>query len=152
DDDPRGIIHRFYSTVFSTNSPYEQMLKLMSRNAVRSPDTQKEGRGFLRSMYKLREQTEKNGVPFETVGDIVLSNVRYSMEGNDPQGYRVTVETPGAAPQQAFVVREDGAYKLLEFSFGSNLPENLGWQALDLLNKNDLPGARKWLDWAREQI
>jgi tetratricopeptide (TPR) repeat protein len=152
EDDPRGAIHRFYSTVFSTSSDYDQMLKLMSRNTLRSSDMKKEGRDFLQSMYKIRVQTEKNGVPFETVGDIVLSNVRYSMEGNDAQGYRVTVETPGAEPQQAFVVREDGAYKLLDFSFGSKLPENLGWQALDLLNKNDLPGARKWLDWAREKI
>ena len=32
------------------------------------------------------------------------------------------------------------------------IPENLGWQALELLKKNDLPGARRWLDWAREKI
>lgn len=152
EDGPRGAIHRFYSAVFSTTSDYDQVLKLMSRNAVRSSDAKKEGREFLQSMYTLRLQTEKNGVPFETVGDIVLSNVRYSVEGNDEQGYRVTVETPGAAPQEAYVVREEGSYKLLEFSFGSKLPENLGWQALDLLKKNDLPGARKWLDWARERI
>ena len=104
-------------------------------------------------LFQLKDKLEKNGVPFETIGDIVLNNARYSVEGNDAQGYRITVETPGAAPQHAFVVKEDGSYKLLEYTMASETSlENLGWQALELLNKNDLPGARQWLDWAREKI
>jgi hypothetical protein len=104
-------------------------------------------------MFELKDKLEKNGLPWETVGDIVLNNTRYSVEGNDAQGYRVTTETPGAAPQQAFVVKEGGSYKILAYAIGvASSPESLGWQALELLNKNDLPGARQWLDWAREKI
>ncbi len=153
DTDPRSVIQRFFAQTFSLHVDYEQLRKLASRNSLRSLDSKKEAQDFSRSMYQLRVQTEKNGLPFETVGDIVLNNTRYSVEGNDSQGYRVTSETPGAAAHDAFVVKEDGSYKILEYTVGSDkLPENLGWQALELLNKHDLPGARKWLDWAREQI
>jgi predicted Zn-dependent protease len=67
-------------------------------------------------------------------------------------GYKVTVQPVGAPEQVAFVVREDGSYRVLEFAQGQKPPEDLGWQALDLLKSNDLVGARKWLDWAREEI
>ncbi len=151
DADPRGVMQHFFAVIFSSRPDFSQTRRLMSQNSLRS-ESKNEEQEFQQSMFPVRRQTEKNGVPYETVGDIILNNTRYSAEGNDAQGYRVTVETPGAAAQEAFVVRENGAYKLLDFNFGRKLPENLGWQALELLKKNDLPGARKWLDWAREQI
>jgi Flp pilus assembly protein TadD/transglutaminase-like putative cysteine protease len=150
---PPSALQRFFAATFSSQEDYQQMRKLMSKNALRSRDGKNDAQEFHRAMFQLRVQIEKNGVPFETVGDIVLNNARYSLEGNDAQGYRVTSETPGAAGQQAFVVKENGTYKVLEFGLGADKPpENLGWQALELLKKNDLPGARQWLDWAREKI
>ena len=99
------------------------MIKLLSRNAIRSSDAKKDAQEFHQMMFQLKEKLEKNGVPLETVGDIVLNNARYSVEGNDAQGYRITAETPGAAPQHAFVVKEDGSYKLLEYSIAA--PESV---------------------------
>lgn len=153
DKDPRSPMQHFFEGTFSLHQPYDQMTKLLSRNAVRSSDPKKDNQEFHQMMFQLKEKLEKNGVPFETVGDIVLNNARYSVEGNDAQGYRITIETPGAAPQHAFVVKEDASYKLLAYSIsGQSSSEDLGWQALELLNKNDLPGARQWLDWAREIV
>jgi hypothetical protein len=153
DADPRSAVQHFFAETFSTQLSYEHVVKLLSRNMIRSSDAKKDAQEFHQSMFQLKVQLEKNGVPLETAGDIVLNNARYSLEGNDAQGYRITTETPGAAPQQAFVVKEDGSYKILAYSFGAeSSPESLGWQALELLNKNDLPGARQWLDWAREKV
>jgi transglutaminase-like putative cysteine protease/Flp pilus assembly protein TadD len=153
DSDPRSALQHFFEETFSLHQSYDQMTKLLSRNATRSSDTKKDAEEFHQMMFQLKEKLEKNGVPFETVGDIVLNNARYSVEGNDAQGFRITIETPGAAPQHAFVVKEDASYKLLAYSIaGQSSSEDLGWQALELLNKNDLPGARQWLDWAREVI
>jgi Flp pilus assembly protein TadD/transglutaminase-like putative cysteine protease len=149
--DPRSAMQHFFAFMFSSRPDLKQMHGLMSQNALRS-ESKNEEQEFQRTMFGVRRQTEKNGIPYETVGDIVLSNARYSAEGNDAQGYRVTVETPGATAKEAFVVRENGVYKLLDFNFGGKPPENLGWQALELLKNNDIVGARKWLDWAREQI
>ena len=153
DSDPRSALQHFFEDTFSLHQSYDQMTKLLSRNATRSSDTKKDAEDFHQMMFQLKEKLAKNGVPFETVGDIVLNNARYSVEGNDAQGFRITIETPGAAPQHAFVVKEDASYKLLAYSIaGQSSSEDLGWQALELLNKNDLPGARQWLDWAREVI
>ena len=153
DADPRSAIQHFFAETFSARPSYENMMKLFSRNAIRSADAKKDAQEFRQSMFQLKVQLEKDGVPLETVGDIVLNNARYSVEGNDAQGYRITAETPGAAAQQAFVIKEDGSFKILEYSLAADKsPENLGWQALELLKKNELPGARQWLDWAREKI
>jgi Flp pilus assembly protein TadD/transglutaminase-like putative cysteine protease len=153
DNDPRSAVQRFFAAIFSSPQDYQQILKVSSRNSIRSFDANKDIPDFNRSMFQMRKQLEKNGIPLETVGDIVLGNARYTVEGNDAEGYRVITETPGAAPQQVFVVRENGSYKVLEYVVASSKPpENLGWQILDLLKANDLPGARKWLDWTRELI
>ena len=153
DSDPRSALQHFFEDTFSLHQSYDQITKLLSRNATRSSDTKKDAEDFHQMMFQLKEKLAKNGVPFETVGDIVLNNARYSVEGNDAQGFRIAIETPGAAPQHAFVVKEDASYKLLAYSIaGQSSSEDLGWQALELLNKNDLPGARQWLDWAREVI
>lgn len=151
--DPRSAIQHFFAEAFSAQLSYEHLMKLWSRNIIRSSDAKKDAQEFRQMIFQLKVQLEKNGLPLETAGDIVLNNARYSLEGNDAQGYRITTETPGAAPQQAFIVKEDGSFKILEYSFAADKsPESLGWQALELLNKNDLPGARQWLDWAREKI
>jgi len=153
DSDPRSTLQHFFEGIFGLHQSYDQMTKLLSRNVIRSSDAKKDAQEFRQMKFQLKEKLQKNGVPFETVGDIVLNNARYSVEGNDAQGYRMTIETPGASSQHAFVIREDGSYKLLDYSMaGQSSSEDLGWEALELLNKHDLPGARQWLDWAREII
>jgi Flp pilus assembly protein TadD/transglutaminase-like putative cysteine protease len=154
DADPRSALQHFFAATFTSQQlSYAKVTKLWSRNIIRSSDEKKDAQEFHQMIFQLKVQLEKDGLPLETAGDIVLNNARYSLEGNDAQGYRITTETPGAAPQQAFIVKEDGSFKILEYSFAADKsPESLGWQALELLNKNDLQGARQWLDWAREKI
>jgi transglutaminase-like putative cysteine protease/Flp pilus assembly protein TadD len=153
DGDPRSAIQHLFAATFSSQPDYSQVLNLLSKNALRSASSKKDADEFRRTMFQLRGKIEKNYVPFEAVGDIVLNNSRYSVEGNDARGYRITIETPGAAPQEAFVVSENGSYKILDYNLGAGKsPENVGWQVLELLQHNDLAGARQWLDWAREII
>jgi transglutaminase-like putative cysteine protease/Tfp pilus assembly protein PilF len=148
--DPRSAIQLFYSYTFSNAPDYSQLRRLASRNALRSSETKKEREEFSRAMFQLRRQLEREGMTLEIVGDIVLTNMRYSLDGSDEKGYKVTVETPGAAPQEAYIVKEEGRYKILEYPSSQKAPGNLGWQALECLNANDIAGARQWLDWARE--
>jgi transglutaminase-like putative cysteine protease/Tfp pilus assembly protein PilF len=153
DSDPRAAIQHLFSLIFSESQDYEQIRRLISKDVLRSFDSKKDKEDFRRAMYQLRVELERDGVPLDVIGDVLLTNSRYSVEGSDSLGYKVTMESPGARPQEMFVVREDGQYKILEFSLeGQKPPENLGWQALERLKSNDLAGARQWLDWAREQI
>jgi hypothetical protein len=152
DSSPSGAIQRLFSSMFTRTPDYERLRSLLSKNAMKATDPKKDKQDFRKQMFQLRAQLEKSGVPIEVLGDIIASNTRYSVEGNDALGYKVTVQPPGAPEQEAFVVREDGSYKVLEFARDQKPPEDLGWQALDMVKNNDLVGARKWLDWAREKI
>lgn len=153
DSAPSGLVQHMFAMTFSRAPDYAQMRQLMSKNSMRLPETKKDQEDFRRYMFQLRMQVERGGMPVEVVGDIALNNIRYTVEGSDSIGYRITVEAMGAEPQIAFVVQEEGRYKILDFHFtDSRPPENLGWQALERLQNNDLAGARKWLDWAREKV
>lgn len=150
---PQSALLRFYSGIFSVPLSYDQVKSIMSRNANRPQDEKKDKDEFSKKMAGLRMQLERSGLPIEVLGDIAIPNMRFSVEGNGSPGYKITVVAVGTEPQEGFVVREDGAYKLLELSSEKgSIPEHLGWQALEELGKNDLAGARQWLDWAREQV
>lgn len=151
DSDPRSVMQHFFALYFSSRVDYSQLRNWISADAQRG-DQKTDELEFKQTVFKARYQLEKSGLPYEIVGDIILNNAQYSAEGNDSQGYRLTIQTPGAQAQEAFIVKENGSYKLLDYVISGKPPEELGWQALELLKKNDLPGARKWLDWAREQI
>ena len=126
---------------------------MMSRNADRALDEKKDREDFRKQMTGMRIQLERTGLPLAVLGDIAIPNMRFSVEGKGSPGYKVTVMAVGTGPQEGFVVREDGAYKLLELVSGKDgVPEHLGWQALEELDKNDLAGARQWLDWARDEV
>ncbi len=83
--------------------------------------------------------------------DIVLSHRDVRTEGMESAGYRVTITStvPGAlaAPLHVFVVRRGNEYRAVATEY---VPERLGDEILGLIDRNDLAGARQWLEWARE--
>lgn len=150
---PSSVIHKLFRLLFSPDFTPDAFAPITSKFVVESAafkdaNTQTESRQVL---FGLRAQARKSGMPLEALADIALSNARYSTEGNDSLGYKVRVETPGSA-RSAFVVREDGQFKLVDFNVQGKTPESLAWEVLLQLDNNDLPGARKWLDWAREEM
>src|SRR5258706_15368041 len=105
-------------------------------------------------MSMLRSQITSSGTPLINIADTVVSNMHCTVEGDDSSGYKVTLESPGAAAQEAFVVRDAGEYKIAAFSSettGSNT-EDLAWLVLRELKKDNLAPARVWLDRARDRI
>jgi tetratricopeptide (TPR) repeat protein len=85
-------------------------------------------------------------------GDIVVSTVELFAEGSDATGYRVRFADPtrnGARKTIAWVVKRGGAYQVLGLA-GSE--STAGGEALDLAERGDLGGARRWLNWEREEI
>jgi tetratricopeptide (TPR) repeat protein len=154
---PASAMLRLFASMFQPEAGYTQMKKAMSSNALReagaSGDSEKKNaEDFRRTMYGLRQQIEKNGIPIQVIGDVVLANVRITVEGSDSDGYRLTVISLGAAPQTAFAVRENGGYKLLTAGGSNQVPEAVGWQVLDEVSKGNLKTARHWLDWVREEV
>jgi Flp pilus assembly protein TadD len=153
---PSSAILRLFRDLFQSTVDYSQVKKEFSSNALREGPVHdspaKEAADFQKGMYTLHQQIEKTGIPIQVIGDVVLGNTKITVEGSEATGYRLTTNSLGAAPQKSFVVREQGVYKLLVGGGSTQLPEGIGWQALEALGENDLKSARQWLDWAREEI
>ena len=84
--------------------------------------------------------------------DIVVSTAEFSSEGSDELGYRIRFADPSANGQRktvAWVVQRDGSYRILGFRNDAAL---IGGEALALAKKGTLDGARRWLDWQREEM
>jgi transglutaminase-like putative cysteine protease/tetratricopeptide (TPR) repeat protein len=147
--DPRSVLQRMFVLFLTANAKPADFQPLFAKSAKSALDDQTT---LQRARSQMRVQIGAKGLPIETVLDLVLSNLRFSLEGDDNLGYKITLEALGAAAQEAYVVREDGQWKVAAFSSGSSGAPDLAWQVLALLQKRDLEHARRWLDWAREKI
>jgi len=150
---PSDVIVRLYGQMLSGNLKLDEFKSMlyMPSEASTEPVDEKQ---FKKMMSMLRSQITSSGTPLVNIADTVVSNMHCTVEGDDSSGYKVTLESPGAAAQELFVVRDRGEYKIAAFSSettGSNT-EDLAWLVLRDLKQNNLSGARVWLDRARERI
>lgn len=151
--DPCSVVYRLFGQMLSGNLKLEELKSLIyidPENTTESFD-QKE---FENMRSKTEFQSSSSGLPQAVVADIAVSNMQCTPEGDDASGYKVTVETPGTAAQQIFVIHESSAYKIVAFSSASEATntEDLAWLVLRELKKNNLAAAHTWLDRARERI
>jgi Flp pilus assembly protein TadD len=151
--DPGILVQGMFALMFQENPDYDQIPKFTSKRIPPPSDPEKEKRDYRQASFTLRSFLAANNLPLPVLEDLTLSNVKLTKEGDEELGYRVTLEIPGGQPQEVFAVKEGGEYKVVEWSAsGSSSPENIGWIVLDLVEKKDLAGARKWLDWARDKV
>ncbi|HKW74794.1 MAG TPA: hypothetical protein VJN64_04655 [Terriglobales bacterium] len=112
--DPAGVVQQLFAGMLSSDPSLEKVEALVIKPVRESMvDPKREQQDFRRGMFDFRNQMESSGLPLQAIGDMVLSNIRYTKEGDDNAGYRVTMIIPGAAPQDVFVAREDGVYKIV---------------------------------------
>jgi tetratricopeptide (TPR) repeat protein len=108
---------------------------------------------FQLAMANLKETIAASGLPLVVTADLAVSNMHFTVDGNDTLGYKVIIEGAGAAAQNAYVIRDGGRYKVLAFSLSdATTPVQLAALALQQLEKNNLAAAREWLDRARDSI
>ena len=96
--------------------------------------------GFLISIAK------RSQLPVSVMRDLIAGNLKYTSEGDDMHGYRVSMQSLGAASQPFFVSREDGQYKIV--ASGTDTAE-VGNYAAYLLKNNREAEAVNLLDWKR---
>jgi len=150
--DPRAVVQQIFGDMLSWNltlAEFKSLLYEGTKDSEGLPDQKQ----FQQMMSKLKLQLGNSGLPLVTVADMAVSNMRYTVDGDDSLGYKIIIESPGAAAQDAYVVRDDGRYKMAAFSVsGETVPEELASLALREIEKDNLAAARKWLDRAREKI
>jgi len=150
---PIGVVQEMFVQVFSGSKNFDQLESLFTRTMQQSPGFKSRPEDGPKTTFELRSVAEKSGITVPILADLTLSTAHFITEGDDKLGYKITIETLGGVSQDVFVVREEGGYKLADFSsVPTPVPENIGWEVVARLAKHDLVGARRWLDWAREKV
>ena len=150
--DPREPVQRLFGEMLSGALTLNQLRSLIYTDEM-DPDEMLEQKQFDSIMSALKSQMEASGLPLEVVADLAVSNMHYTVDGNDAIGYKVTIESPGAAAQDSYVILDEGRrYKVAAFSESGSTFEELAPLALRALDRGDLVAARKWLDRARDKI
>lgn len=148
--DAAGTAVRVFLMLAEPNLTQEKLLALSSRNArkVMSETDADETKQSLQSGRVFRRMIGRSGSSPDVAMDIVLQAMEVKVEGADATGYRAKVKVPGGKNLTFFVVKEDGAYKLLD---SSEKPNAIGLEVLDRIAAGNLDGARILLDWLREE-
>lgn len=81
--------------------------------------------------------------------DVDLQEADPKGEGSDETGYWEKLGISGVANPAIFVVKEDGAYKILGTS---QEPNAVALEILDRIGAGDLKGAKALLDWLRNEV
>jgi hypothetical protein len=97
-----------FGELFAADRNPDAIRKLLSR---RSAD-QYDNLDFPRAQRNIISGLTRQELPVDVGADLLFSNVRVSVEGDDAVGYRVRLRAAGDT-QSLFVVKEDGAYRIL---------------------------------------
>ncbi len=142
--DPRGVVLASFGELLAPDGDRASFRKLLSRRSsqlVQSADFERAQRDMLNGLTR-------QDLPYEVGADLLYSNVRVNVEGDDDFGYRVQLRAAGDT-QSFYVVKENGAYRILTVA---PMVGPLALMALERIDAGDLAGARRWLDWARLEV
>jgi transglutaminase-like putative cysteine protease/tetratricopeptide (TPR) repeat protein len=140
--DPRGLVLRSFGELLAPGGDRAAFRALLSRRGnADSADYERAQRLMINGLTRQE-------LPFEVGADLLVSNVRVNVEGDEALGFRVQLRAAGDT-QSFYVVREDGRYRLLTVA---PMVGPLALMALERIEAQDLAGARRWLDWARLEL
>ncbi len=150
-NDPRSVVQQLFAGMFTGKPTLQEFKSLVYIDPHDEDDLDQ--KQFQEMMSTFRAQMQTVDLPLPVLADLAVSNMKYTVDGDDSLGYKIIIEAPGAAAQDVFVVNDAGHYKIAAFSpTEDSLPEQLAFLALSELQKNNLTAARKWLDRARDKI
>jgi tetratricopeptide (TPR) repeat protein len=150
-NDPRTVVYQLFGAMFSGNMNMREFKSLIYIDSLDEDDLDQ--KKFDEMMATFRSQMESTGLPLPVIADLTISNMKFTVDGDDTLGYKIIVEAAGTAAQDLFAVKQGGRFKIAAFSAAQDsLPEQLAFLALNELQKNNLVAARKWLDRARDKI
>ena len=81
--------------------------------------------------------------------DVFAANLKFTVEGGDSTGYKISMQSLGSKPKKFFVSKDDGSYKIV--TDGKTYSE-AGSELLYLLQSGREAEARSLLDWMRELV
>lgn len=145
----RQLLEPFLSDPFDSG----KFFSLFTRSTrVRMESEGRKGEpGIESALLTVRKAVKGNDLSLQSAMEIGLAAFRETVTGDDTVGYRVRLDaaTEGSFRLVAYVVLEDGQYRIAGLH---TTPQILGAEALRRAGTGDLRGARRWLDWAAEEM
>ena len=142
-DDPRSVVRRFYLEAFSGHVDEAHLRPLMSKRETftSTPGDDSMEKSIRRLMAATKRRFQSLGITGDGMLDLIMSHLELTSKGDDSLGYRISGK--GVSIPPAYVVKEDGEYRLLATA---DRLENVGKLLLELVQANQLAPARMWLD------
>jgi transglutaminase-like putative cysteine protease/tetratricopeptide (TPR) repeat protein len=145
-DDAAGAAMRFYVLYSGPNFTREQVRSLCSRNGKETIGSAEALEAMEKEANRAVNVKSREGL-FSDVGvDLSVMRAQPKVEGDDATGYKVTLWSAANYRDYMFIVKEDGAYKVLATSWQ---PTGVGLEVLDRAAAGNSAGARALLDWLR---
>ncbi len=148
--DPRSVVQKMFIAYMAGEITEKNSAEFLSRHAYgselewkRNLEKAQQSRGFL------RVAAAQAGMTSTVLLDVIAGNLKFTVDGTDNTGYKVSVQSMGSKPQHLFVSKEDGVYKVV--TDGSPASE-AGFEVLYLLHEGREAEARNLLDWMRDLL
>jgi tetratricopeptide (TPR) repeat protein len=130
----------------------EQGIQMTSQHAyVSQAALERDIRKALSSVGFMRQVAAKSDMTESVLVDLIAGNTTFSSQGDDEKGWSIVAQVPGANADHTYVVKENGAYRIVAGEKDSpedNVP--LGHAVLWALDHGKPSEAKGMLDWKRE--
>jgi len=130
----------------------QQFIDATSKHAYSSPQSlDRAADRALANLGFLAKVADRSGMAPSVMLDLLAGNMTFTSKGDDNLGYAVTATMPGSEPDHTYVVKEDGAYRMVagdKYRPDDNTP--LALEILYALDHNKPAAAKAMLDWKRD--
>ena len=148
--DPRYPVQRMIVSMLQGTLDDKLAAEVLSRHAYGSEDEWKRNLAKIHeSRGMMRLDAARAGLTYHVIIDATVGNMKFTAEGDDTKGYRVSLLNLGAKPQQFFVSKDEGAYRVV--TDGQKFSE-AGNELLYLLDAHRDVEAAALLDWMRDRV
>ena len=143
ESDPRRLVQNFLLDSLNPASKPEYLFKYMEFGPEDQKDAATEN---ARAIHLLRRTLQNEDVPAPMAADLLLSNLKMSVDGDERTGFRIRTSGFDRVPDVLLITRKGTGFQLVGFD---NMTP-VGREVLRRLAANDFKGAKLWLDWTRE--
>lgn len=149
-DNPADVALHFTLLHDDLKLTTDQMRSVTSRNGAAGLATKDMVDAYVKEERETLVRKAREG-EFASLGiDLALARAQPKVQGDDANGYRVTLWASARYKTNIFIVKEDGKYRVLADSGRPGNVTGIGLEVLDRIKQNNLAGARVLLDWLRE--
>lgn len=144
---PASPVRAMMTGMMSGTLTEEQAKGLLAREAYASDAAmERDVKKNLASSGFMRTVAQRSDVTEPVLVDIITGNTTYTSTGNDVSGYAIVSQSPGSAASHFYVVKEDGAYRIVA---DGNDFATVGVAVLHALKSGNVKKAKALLDWKR---